>query len=129
MSNQESCSICQKTIVMSETSIGTGYGINQAGEKVCYSCCAEQDKQFMREHGKIVLYLDKTTQLRGHDKVISFEVINWPGSLKFKASGKSGRHNLARSRTDVWFKFEGQNWHGVQYGKNSYLCYCKQLKS
>lgn len=70
------------------------------------------------EHGKITLYLSNG------DKVT-----NWPGSLRIRAYRvKHGKHNIARTRTDAWFTFEGANWHGVNYGKDSQILHCRRTK-
>ena len=74
----------------------------------------------MRQHGRITLYLAK------HDD--KYEVTNWPSSLRLKASVKVGNHNIAGSRYDTWFNFEGVVWHGVCYGENTQLCHCKRTK-
>jgi hypothetical protein len=116
------CSVCQKEIVREEGSYGIGYGLNKNKEKVCYQCCAEEDKKQMRETGKAVLYLIK-------NKEGTWEVTNWPGTLRFKAGYiKESRHNIARIRRDTWIVFEGYYWHCIQYGDNSELCYCKKTK-
>jgi len=70
----------------------------------------------MRKDRKIVFYL--------HNK----NVTNWPRTLKFKAYIREGKHNIARIQRSVYFKFEGKQWYGKQYGDFSELCYCKQLK-
>ncbi len=101
--------------------ITTGYGRDENGKTFCYACCAEGDKQYMREHGKITLYLVNRNG--------KYFVTNWPSSLEFKVTGFSkGFHNIARTRYDVWFTFEGQNWHGVQYGDMTQICHCKRVK-
>ena len=96
---------------------GTGYGVNREGEKICFACCGEQDKQAMREDGKATLYLSNN------------EITNWPGTLRLRADYvRTGRHNIAGKRYDVWFHFENQQWHGVQYGDNTNILHCKKLK-
>jgi hypothetical protein len=100
----------------------TGYATDNDGKKFCYACAAEQDKQWMREKGKITLYLVRNDSGK-------WEVINWPGSLRFSVSFfRLGSHNIAGTRQDVWFKFEGQQWHGIQYGENTQLCHCKRTR-
>lgn len=73
----------------------------------------------MDKHGKTTLYLSNG------------EVTNWPGTLRFPLwSSKRGRHNIAGTRKDVWFKDgSGNMWHGVQYGEFTQICHCKRLKS
>ena len=100
------------------TGYGTGYGTDGTGARYCYSCCAENDKAYMQESGKITLYLTE----RG--------VVNWPGSLVFPVRHKrTGRHNIAQERTDVWFIGpDGFVWHGVQYGEWTQVLHCKRPK-
>lgn len=111
----------------------TGYGVDAKGNRYCYACCAENDKAYMREHGEITLYLTHDSY-NGEGKTIFHgafrdgKVTNWPGSLTFPARVKRGKHNIAGYRYDTWFMFEGKEWHGVQYGENSQLCYCKVNK-
>lgn len=103
--------------------ITTGYGVTQDGRKICYSCCAEQDKQQMRQDGRITLYL---VERDGRHYVT-----NWPGSLEIPVkSFRKSHHNMAgkNGRTDVWFTFEGQNWHGYQIGQWNEICHCKRTK-
>ncbi len=110
---KKNCSQCNK--IVSE------YGYGKDDKVVCYECCAVQDKNFMKEHGKIVMYLT------GKDN--KKEVTNWPGTLRIAVNGsKEGRHNMAGIRYDVWFNFDGFIWHGVQYGNNTQLCYCRKTK-
>ena len=111
------CSKCGKTKVSFST-FTTGYGVDRSTNKpVCYACCAEDDKKQMREKGKIMLYLSG-------DKVT-----NWPGSLSFPVQYQTkGRHNIASTRYDVWFNFEGKVWHGVQYGDMTQIVHCAATK-
>src|SRR5678809_1488015 len=88
----------------------------------CYDCCAEVDRQWMRENGRISLYLSRDDG--GH-----WYVSNWPGSLKFDPLRQStGRHNIGGHRHDVWFRFEGEVWHGVQIGEWNQVCHCRRTK-
>jgi hypothetical protein len=119
------CNDCGKTIVKPEGSCGTGYATVAEGQKevkVCYACCAERDKKWMDENDKITLYLT--------EKPDGYEVNNWPGTLKFRVRrSRKGYHNIARSRTDVWFRdHAGREWWGVLYGEWTQLCHCKKLK-
>lgn len=92
------------------------HALDNDGNRYCYKCCAEQDKEQMRNENKIVLYLSGE------------HVTNWPGSLKIPVRYKKvGKHNMAGTRVDVWFVFEDREWHGTQYGHDSELCYCKKL--
>jgi hypothetical protein len=99
----------------------TGYGTTRDGKKRCYACCAAADRAAMEKTGRAVLYLSKG--------VDGYTVGNWPGSLKLRASVRTGRHNIAGKRYDAWFSFGGARWHGVTYGDNTQLCHCRRLKS
>lgn len=116
------CDRCKKLIVIFKGSCTTGYGTNEKKEKICFDCCGEDDKQYMREHKKISLYLF----LDGHGRGI---VTNWPGSIEWKnLHVRKGRHNIAGVRYDVWFWFEGTEWHGVCYGDNTQILHCQKLQ-
>ena len=98
-------------------SCGTGYGCDAEGRTFCYECCAAQDRRQMAETGRAVLYLSGR------------ELTNWPGSLRIPVDEiRHGRHNIAGSRTDCWFRFGGRRWHGVQYGEFTQLAHCRRLK-
>jgi hypothetical protein len=116
--------------------ITRGYGQTADGKKICYECCAENDRKAMLDNGKIILYLTPANLrdtapngFRGLDgeKVSRWQVSNWPGSLKFNAYVKKGAHNIAGSRYDAWFTGpDGKEWHGVNYGEMSQLCHCRR---
>lgn len=113
------CVRCNQTLPVIKTSGGTGYA-NDISAPVCYACCAEVDKEAMRLHGKTVLYVVL--------KDGQYKVTNWPGTLTLEPWKVSkGRHNMARTRLDVWFNFEGSTWHGVNIGDND-LLRCKRTK-
>ena len=104
--------------------IGTGYGVNQAGERICYKCCGEMDKEKLRNAKpgeKLHLYL---TVNESGDSYLS----NWPGTLKIRVLPWRGRHNMAGVRFDVWFSFGKKEFHGVQYGRDTQICHIKCLK-
>jgi len=108
------CDFCKKKIRKSK-GCGTGYAIQPSGHRTCYKCCAEVDRKYMKRHGQNTLYWDGTW------------VTNWPGSLKFKPHYiQKGRHNIAGTRVDVWFEFNGKVWWGVQYGEMTQILRCKE---
>jgi len=92
-------------------------------KKVCYDCCGKRDIASMQTEGRIVLYLTA----RGGKLFVS----NWPGTLKFPVrERRTGRHNIAGHRDDVWFRdSDGREWWGVSYGYNTQLCHCKRLRA
>jgi hypothetical protein len=110
-------------------SFTTGYGFEPGtSRKICYACCTENDKAQMRKDGKTTLYLTKRETETDYPSATHF-ASNWPGSLKLPIYGvRVGYHNIARRRYDVWFTFEGQNWHGTQYGDNTQILHCKKVK-
>lgn len=114
------CGTCHSDILPAEkSSLGVGFAVTDDGSKVCYSCCAEQDKIFMRRSGYVYLYLNEEKKC----------LTNWPGSLSINVFQiKKGKHNIARIRTDVWFVFEGFIWHGVQLGYSNEIARCKRTK-
>lgn len=115
------CSVCGET--KSHTGIGTGYGVNQGGAKVCYECCAKSDRADMVKTGRATMYL---TTLSGDGAA---KVTNWPGSLEFHGRYSVGRHNIARRRYDVSFIGpDGFWWSGTQFGDNTQICHCKRTK-
>jgi hypothetical protein len=115
------CGSCGKECI--PEGMTTGYGKTASGEIRCFICCAADDKAQMDRDGKIALYLtlDPTACAGG-------KVTNWPGTLSFYCTVKCGKHNIARTRYDVWFKdHNGNRWHGVQYGDNTQICHCHKL--
>lgn len=123
------CCICKSKISKPpKDSITTGYGIDPITQgKVCYECCAKDDKKRMQDTGKITLYLCEDG--KNINDTQKHKVTNWPDSLSFSVTHlRKGGHNWAGVRYDVYFVFEGFYWHGTQYGDNSQLCYCKRTK-
>jgi hypothetical protein len=100
----------------------TGYGVDAQGHKHCYACCATNDKASMVKDGRATLYLtiDKATG--------AATASNWPGSLRFTVGHvKTGRHNMAGTRYDVWFAGpDAKVWHGTQYGENTQILHCRR---
>ena len=105
---------------------------------VCFACCAAEDRARMIETGRATLYL---TILPGSSEVgmvnrkafhgwnyADGKVTNRAGSLSFACRVKRGAHNMAGRRYDVWFTFNGQPWHGTQYGDNTQIAHCRRVK-
>lgn len=132
MSTSKVCAYCFGTIPAPESgSITTGYGRDQFDNMVCYDCCANNDRDYMRQHGKITLYLSGVapTIRTGYSINENWRISNWPGSLRFYPIGnrvKVGAHNWGVDRYDTWFNFEGYVWHGVSIGNNTELLHCKR---
>jgi hypothetical protein len=120
--NLFACAKCGAEIITCDCGCGTGYAILPDVGKICYDCSAEIEKKFMRDHERSVLYLTTT-------KENGYEITDWPGRLRIPvAFWKKGKHNIASTRYDVWFMFEGFVWHGVQYGEFTQLCHVKRTK-
>ena len=109
------CSECGKTYEC-VSKLTTGYGTNHiSGQITCFNCCAKTDIAFMEQHGYTTLYWDGK------------EITNWPGTLRIKPIFiRQGCHNIAGTRTTVWFNFMGRRWWGVIYGENTQILHCKQ---
>src|SRR5690606_2163633 len=107
-------SVCNSVIEPTNDKFTCGFGRDsKTNAIVCYTCCADRDRETMRKNGKIALYL--TT-----DKDGKYQIVNFPSSLKLKVLNSSqGKHNIAGTVTTVWFKFENTNWIGKQYGNSS----------
>ena len=103
------CDNCKDTITH-ESAHTTGYGTNKEGEKICFDCCGKHDEQILRAlkiGESIHLYFTKDG------------LTNWPGSFKLKPYFVStGKHNIGRTRTDAWFYFNCNRYHGVNIGDN-----------
>jgi hypothetical protein len=122
------CSHCGEAIALPVYGMGTGYARDDKDGFICYACCGRADERELRATGRGVLYLTHDSMTAAYpyaDGCLS----NWPGSFRVKCRVKRGAHNIARYRYDVWFRFDGQEWHGVQYGDNAQLCRVKRLKT
>ena len=130
------CSRCHDVIPAPPAgSCTTGYGKDGAGNILCYPCCGEIEKEWIRKKGRTVLYLSEIQaeglppNSRKARYTANFRVTDWPGTLNLPITYfKTWYHNIAHTRIDVWFDFEGQEWHGVQYGENTQLLHCKKTK-
>jgi hypothetical protein len=111
----------------------TGYGITREGHKICYACCAAEDRRELREGKPAMLYVywhnSKEPSRPGYRiSPRPVAVGNWTGSLKIPVSDWSrGGHNMTGCRYDVWFHAEGHKWHGVNYGTDD-LIRCRVVK-
>ena len=116
------CSMC-KEICQTE-GIVPGYATTRTGKRVCYDCVGKIDREELENlpiGGKITQYLVK----EGNEYYIS----NWPGTLKIRIwHVKKGNHNIAGTRSDVWFCYATNLFHGVQYGNCSQICHITRVK-
>jgi hypothetical protein len=102
----------------------TGYGVDNEGKKICFRCCGERDKKFLRDNGRLSGYF---TGNGDH-----MEFTNWPGTLKLKVvSHRYSHHNFAgrNGRCDFWVYFEGNRYHGVHIGANNECATIRIVKS
>jgi hypothetical protein len=85
----------------------TGYGKDANGRTMCYSCCADSDRESMMTRGVWTGYLAGS------------EVTNWPGSFRLPCSTRKGRHNMAGAMVSVWAQGpDGFIWYGRNIGDN-----------
>ena len=122
MLHKFTCSVCNEHKTH-ESSFSTGYGIDKLGNKVCFECCGKQDASELSSlpiGGKTILYLDTKNKC----------ITNWPGTFKLNIGYiRTGKHNMAGKRYDVWFKYSGNVYHGTQYGDNTQICHIKRVKA
>lgn len=128
-----------------KSDFSTGYGKNDAGQKICFACCGVNDRRDLLSlpiGGKTWLYLSSEIneeqaslnplnyRSEGYREFYrEFHVTNWPGTLKIKVHRPSqGRHNFAGKRYDIRFTLEGSRFHGVQYGDNTQVLHIKRIK-
>ena len=114
------CSICNEGIEKREHS--AGYATDSSKRKICYQCCADQDREYMNVHDRITLYLAKRDD--------QWHVTNWPGTLAMLAlvNVRRNGHNWGLTRRDAWFQADdGAWWWGVSYGDWTDLIHCKKL--
>lgn len=127
MKHEFKCSQCQCDVVH-EAEITTGYALDKDENKICFACCAVNDKQSMltnRNSKRLPLYLSG-------DKP-PFRVTNWPGTLSFRcftySEGKHSCYGGYTKRTDVWFHGpDGRVWWGRHIGRNTDIVHCKSTK-
>lgn len=120
MRHEFSCTQCGERKVH-ESDLSTGYGKDKDGNKVCFDCCGINDTnelENLKPKEKFTLYMDTKAK----------KLTNWPGTLVIPLSFiKEGKHNMAGKRYDTWFKFNGGNYHAVQYGDNTQIAHIKKV--
>lgn len=137
------CAKCHKAIPV-KPGLFPGYSIWRDPDGnpayVCEKCCSGVEARAAHETGRATLYLteksdafsykasDFPTPQPTFSRRIGF-VSNFPGLIKRRCIIKKGSHNIAGTRYDVWFRWMGAEWHGVQYGENTQICHCRRLKS
>lgn len=135
------CVDCKQMIpTQPPESIGTGYAVYNGLDVVCYKCCADRDIAQMSLGKPILLYLEKShvgksvqpepvsSKRYGWLDEAHWIISNWPGTLNIKPSRvKRNKHNMGVNRIDVWFRFVGKWWHGLNIGDNEILR-CKPVR-
>lgn len=125
------CHQCKQEIAH-ESDFSTGYGIDKDGNKICFACCGENDKKELESlpiGGKTMHYLSMIDN-KANTFREKYKLTNWPGTLEIRPYyARTGRHNIAGKRLDVWFKFDGKEFHGIQYGHNTQICHIKRIKN
>lgn len=128
-----------------KSDLTTGYGTDKDGKKICFACCGVNDRRDLLAlpiGGKYWLYLSsKINEDQANLNPLGYRsknyrefyrehyVSNWPGTLSIKVPcPRKGRHNIARTRYDVWFKLEDAYFHGVQYGEWTQVCHIRRIK-
>ena len=107
------CYQCKKEII-NTSDFSTGYGIDKDNNKICYSCCGENDKKQLEETGKLFGYF---TINKGN---CYGTFSNWPGSFKKESCYfRQSYHNICgkNGRTDFWFIHNNKQYHGVNISK------------
>jgi len=127
------CDKCKKEII--QESCFTGYGVNSAGEKLCYACCGELDTQelaSLKLGEKMTLYLVNNNDEARHNvgaSHIEAWVTNFPNTLNIPIYTLHKRkHNFAGVQNYVYFKFKGNFYMGRQVGNNNELCRITRIK-
>jgi hypothetical protein len=92
--------------------------------RLCIHCTSALEKTWMLEHGRTCLYLHEEDH-------VPARVSDWRSLLNFPVLRyRFGGHNIAGTRTDVWFKGpDNFLWWGVLYGQNTQLAHCKRTKN
>ena len=121
---------------------GRLYGRLHDGSILCDVCCGDADREDMVRTGRGLLYLTMpaarealrvyglSEEFRSYSAGDAY-LSNWAGTLRFGLKNgvvRTGRHNLAGIRYDVWFIGpDGKEWHGTQYGDLTQVCHCRRV--
>lgn len=134
MDQMERCFICGKQ--PKHDGIGTGYGYDAHGHKLCYRCIGILDKRRLERMSlgqRTDLYITKKTK----GDISNYYVSNWPGTFKHHAIHLSdGRHNIAGIQRHYWFCIRSNEsndgkthaFHGVCFGDNTEILHCRKVK-
>jgi hypothetical protein len=78
------------------------------------------DLQLLKETGKGILYVSPDPARNGYGFLMS----TWVGAIiAHSLLARKSWHNMAGKdgRLDVWFNWDGSNWHGINIGDNQIL--------
>ena len=122
------CDRCHKVIVP-DSPHTTGYGIRN-DQEMCFACCGELDREELYNlpiGGKFILY-----DCVDHDG--NSILTNWPGTLTIHPHyRKTGKHNIAGKRFDMWFSLPAQPephvYHAVRYGNMTQIAHVRRIKA
>ena len=91
----------------------------QAEIDVHNAALSRMELDAMHERGRAVLYLHGVDSRRNY--AVTQYVGTWaalPAEYIRCHRHSRSRHNIGRTRLDVWFKFRGHEYHGVNIGDN-----------
>lgn len=112
-----SCSRCKAPFPVPPPTGTTGYAIH-GKKKVCFTCAAEIEREFMRRQGKSVLYLS--------EKNHKLHVTTWTGevisdNVWLISKRKTPQSYVSSEWVTVRFTFDGAEWTGQGSGVGMYL--------
>lgn len=111
------CASCKKEVPKHN------YGTNNSGQKFCYACCAEKDKQALRDlkpGETTLLYIDAKQKV----------VTNFSGTIRIGCQVQRISHNwCGKYAYYVSFVFEGARYYGRYIGFNHTTIKVKKSKA
>ena len=112
------CHSCKQEVTLGPEGIGTGYGLDENDMRICYRCCADNDRKFMVENGVHGgMYVIKEGE--------KYIITNWPGTLRFPVKTYwYGNHNWGGKV--MFFRFSGPDGY-EWYGRNVPGKYSSQI--
>lgn len=90
---------------------------------------AQRELEAMKQTGRGILYLFYTKQSAANHSTPS-HVGTWASSADERFPifpYRKSRNNFGAERIDLWFRFDGSLWHGVNIGDND-IVRCKRTK-
>lgn len=110
-----------------ESESTTGYALDKQSNKICFECCGINDAHELKALpvGRLLhFYMNTRTKL----------ITNWSGTFQLavttiKVSKAKVPNGLTINRYDTWFVYEGNKYHGVQYGDNTMIVHIIRRKN